>query len=888
MRPTTSDAAETLLKGLTEPQREAVTHQAGPLLVLAGAGSGKTRTITRRIAYLVAAGGVAPGNILAVTFTNKAAGEMSRRTMQLLTAICPRYASAATVSTFHSLGARLLREFAPQLGAPAVPNILDTADQLKVVKQAVEKVGLSAEHFPPPRVLHTISGAKNRLQQPEAFAASAEGRRDYFHVQVGRIYGAYEELLRAAKAVDFDDLLLKTALLLRDHAAIREQLQDRYHHLLIDEYQDTNHAQFVIAHMLALGHGNICATGDPDQSIYAWRGANLSNILDFEKYFPNAKVVRLEQNYRSTKTILRAASGLISHNRMRKRKALWTDNPAGARITLFRAADEHQEAAEIVRRLRDFHDRHAVAWDQMAVFYRVNSISRVLEDALMKAAVPYQIARGTEFYARKEVKDVLAYLKLLANPDDDLSCERILNVPARGVGETSTGRLAAFAAGQRISLLAACRRAAEVEGLTPKASHGCLKFAALIDALRRQFLEPAVRSGDPPPGPDPIDTAAEPTQDGTDFAATGSPSFGTGGNRTVSAQAGDPADPLFDPVLATASQEADPDAASTEVDMPPPPSAPWLRRAPVARILEAVIDGAGFIDKAAHIDEETLQRQSNIQELINVAAEFDRQNPAATLADYLQQVALVSDVDRLRDQSGAVTLMTLHAAKGLEFPVVAIAAVEEGLLPHSRVTNSDNGPRDIEEERRLLFVGMTRAMQHLLLSYSCYRMVMGRSEGRVGSSFLEEIPKDCLEPVDLMELERPAGSPGYRDNAVYLPRAHRRREPSPTPPRRGSTGAGQERGAASRFRSANASWASRAAPPPTGVPAAEASIEPRTTGMRHSLRSGLLVRHPTFGLGRVAEIHPAGDKTRVMVDFQGRGRTTLVLPPAPLEPVDGE
>ena len=850
----TADNGDAILGDLTLAQRAAVTHVDGPLLVLAGAGSGKTRTITRRMAYL-AAQGIAPMNILAVTFTNKAAAEMRHRTLALLAGLSLRHGGAPTVSTFHSLCARLLREFSSAIGLPAAFGILDTADQLKLIKQALEKIGLSPENFAPARVLDKISGAKNRLQRVDAFAAAAAG---YFDTSVARVYRVYEELLGASQAVDFDDLLLKTALLLRDNAEVRNQLQGRFRYILIDEYQDTNHAQFVIAHMLAMEHENICATGDPDQSIYAWRGANLSNILEFEKFFPRAKVVLLEQNYRSTKTILQAASSLISHNRQRKHKDLWTENTIGSKVIHICSADEKQEAREIVRRLRDWHEREGISWDKMAVFYRVNAISRVLEEALMEAGLPYQIVRGTEFYARKEVKDVLAYLKLLVNPDDTLSFQRVINVPARGLGGTSVSRLADYAAHAGISLPAACRRAEEVPGLTKRAVEAFQQFAALIDSLRLLAIPPACAShADRPP--------------------SGSPEVNQGAIGT------NEFDPLYDPALAaeaTACTELSNFSADADENSPPGPashrdatgrsvsphagegSGGSRRFPPVAAIMEEVIHRAGFIreSKTRTMDEESLQRQSNIQELINVATEYDlsarhaqdgRQNPSGSLSDYLTQVALVSDVDRLGEKSGAVTLMTLHAAKGLEFPVVAIVAMEEGILPHERAIGFQGRPQDVEEERRLCFVGMTRAMQQLILSHSCYRMIMGRSEGRVASRFLKEIPDECVVRIDLLAQERLAGSPGYRDETIDQARPLRTKPASYRDSARRSIAAAEPASAPARFR------------------------------------KGSLVRHQKFGVGRIAELTPVGEKTRVVVEFQSAGRRSLFLEHARLEPVDG-
>jgi len=814
--------AESVLQGLTAPQRQAAETIDGPLLVLAGAGSGKTRTITRRVAYMIA-NGIPAWNILAITFTNKAAKEMKERIDHLLQG-AGRMGRGVIVATFHSLGARIVREYADVVGLPKTFTIFDSADQARLVKQALKDLSLSPDNFQPAAVLHAISGAKNKLQSPAAFTQAAGG---FFEKNVGRVYTRYEALLRENKAVDFDDLLLKTALILRDNADARAALQERHQYILIDEYQDTNHAQFVIAHMLAMNHKNICATGDPDQSIYGWRGANLNNILEFEQFFPNAKVVLLEQNYRSTKVILQAASALIARNTKRKKKDLWTENEAGPRIVILQTNDEHQEAAEIVRRLKEHHDKQGLAWDKMAIFYRVNSLSRVLEDALMKAAVPYQIARGTEFYGRKEVKDVLAYLRVIANPDDSVSFGRIMNVPPRGLGDTSVTRLEAFAGERGISMLAACGLADQIEGLLPRASVACKKLAELFGQWRAAAM---------PAAPTVLeDGSLAPSQRDAVAPANDDPLY----------------DPAFDQVLAD-SEEYVPDmpdemAPPTVADAAPP--VPAATAAPVLEggirgLMERIVRESG-LDAAAKKDEDAdHERSANIAELITVAAEFDTQNPGGTLQSYLEQVTLISDVDKLQDSGGAVTLMTLHAAKGLEFPFVAVVGMEDGLIPHARAIGFATSPDELEEERRLAFVGITRAMKHLILSYARYRMIRGQTERTIASQFFQEMPDECFEEIDLTAQEEGLGSVGYRDEASYARRAQQTRAAA-VPERTADTATGAE------------------------------------------YRAGMLVRHPQFGMGRIADVTPAGAMTRVVVQFQGgAGRKTLILQYARLERVD--
>jgi DNA helicase-2/ATP-dependent DNA helicase PcrA len=641
-----------LLSDLNEPQRQAVTHVDGPLLVLAGAGSGKTRVITRRVAHLIQHG-VAPWNILAITFTNKAAGEMRERIEQLH---APR---GATVCTFHALCARLLREFAAEAGLSQNYSIYDRDDQLKLVKGAMGRLDLQTANLTPARVLGSISNAKSEMKTADEYAAEAG---DYYTRAVGPIYKAYQQALGANNALDFDDLLLRVAFLLRDRPDVRELLAGRYRYILIDEYQDTNRAQYILAHGVALEHENICATGDPDQSIYAWRGADINNILDFEKDYPNATVVRLEENYRSSAPILATASRLIAHNRRRKDKKLWTRREGGEPVRVVICDDEHAEARQVVAAIQE-HVKNGGSYSEAAIFYRVNSLSRLLEEQLLRAGVPYAIARGVEFYNRKEIKDVLAYLKLLANPSDDLSCLRIINTPTRGIGNTTVSRLGSYAADADISLLEACRRVTAIDKIGNAATTKVAKFAEMIDGLARN------------------------------------------------------------------------------VDRP------------VRETMEDVVKTTGLEDQLRDRDEEDAQAYANVEELISTAAEFDQSAPEPSLAEYLHQISLVSDVDRLEGSGGAVTLMTLHAAKGLEFPVVFMVGCEDGLLPFDRGGNQDTTwnreSPELEEERRLAFVGMTRAMNRLTLSCARRRMIRGITKPMAASMFIGEIGSEDVEVQDV-------------------------------------------------------------------------------------------------------------------------------------------
>ncbi len=830
-----------ILADLTPEQIEAVTHVDGPLLVLAGAGSGKTRTITRRVAYLVSVG-ISPFNILAVTFTNKAAGEMRERIGELLTFLPGRQRAGVTVATFHSLCAKLLREYASFAGLEPNFNIMDSSDQNKMAKLALERAGISAELLPPARLLSAISKSKNRLQQAEQFAAH---NTDFASRNIARAFAAYEQLMKENKAVDFDDLLLRMAMLLRDNLEIRERLQDRFQYILIDEYQDTNHAQFVICHMLALKHQNICATGDPDQSIYGWRGANLGNILDFEQHFPNAKVVRLEQNYRSTKTILKAASALITNNVQRKNKSLWTNNEQGARIKVIFSADEREEARNVARQLREMFDQHNTRWDEMAVLYRINSLSRVLEDSLMEAAIPYQIVRGTEFYARKEVKDALAYLRLLINPSDRVSFERIINVPTRGIGAGSMDRLIFWAQEKGINLVEACARAQEIEGLTKKAANAARVFAHHMELCRSEYLHllkpsaalPGEKSSDGGPADavaGHVDEADLPVPDFADDVRT---------DRLFSSNT---ADGEFNSHQSSGDESHDAagviDEAVMELDAS---AAPNKSLRGVAALMDRMLRIFKLIDHDKR-DAEEVERINNLLELINVAAEFTTQNPNGTLSEYLEQVTLVSDVDKLKDERGSVTLMTLHAAKGLEFPLVIMIGLEEGTLPMSRSFGKSNrDDADMEEERRLAFVGMTRAKKRLILTGALSRMTRGFGEGRTPSRFVSELPKDCIEMFDAFRQARPAGSPGYRDNVQYYPKR------------------------------------------PQGLPMDKKPSGDVATASNDKFRRGMLVRHPLFGVGRVEDYFENGDNSRAVIDFRKVGRKTLVLAFAKLELLDG-
>jgi len=669
---------QTLLADLTDDQRRAVTCAHGPLLVIAGAGSGKTRVITRRIAYLMTLGVPGP-SIVAIAFTNKAAGEMKSRVSSLLGR--PLYDFGQLhqrwplICTFHSLCLRILRHYARQIDLPPNFTVYDADDQQRLLKQAVAVAEVDPSQFPPSRMQQIISAAKNSLQSPEGFAAAA---RQWPATAHARVYQHYQRLLRQNNALDFDDLLWRTAETFRAYPDILRELQERFEYLLIDEYQDTNHAQYVVAHALAQAHRNICVVGDPDQSIYAWRGADIRNILDFEKDYPDATVVRLEQNYRSTQNILDIASAVIANNRHRKHKRLWTDKGPGEPARLFICDNAEAEAHAIVAEFQRL-AAQGFTWNQMAIFYRINALSRLIEDALRTAKVPYRVARGVDFYHRAEIKDALAYLRVIANPSDELSLGRIINVPPRGLGAGSIRLVQAHAVAHGLSFWDALLRVDEIDGMRPQAKKAIHNFTRMVRRWR------TLAGRDAPVAPDEMPGSA-----------------------------------------------AAPEGEAAQPHM-------GLRA-----LLEHVVVSSGLEKHLKAVGGEEKSELANVAELISFAAQFEQERQSASLDDFLAQISLVSDVDTLAETGGAVTLLTLHAAKGLEFPVVAMIGMEEGCLPHSRVQTR---PDDVEEERRLCFVGLTRAQQLLILSMARRRMIRGQQEILRPSRFLQEMPAELVQRV---------------------------------------------------------------------------------------------------------------------------------------------
>ncbi len=731
-----------LLQNVTDKQREAITHIEGPLLVVAGAGSGKTRVITRRIGYLMSQG-VNPYNILAITFTNKASNEMVDRVKQFSSH------KGLWVSTFHKMCSRILRSSIERLGYSRDFTIYDTTDQLSRIKAIMAELQLDTAHWKPRTVASSISNAKNKLTGPEAFASAAAG---YYNQNVAKIYTKYEALLKANNALDFDDLLIKTVELFKKHPDVLEMYQDKFRFILVDEYQDTNYTQYTITRLLAGKYRNICVTGDPDQSIYGWRGADIKNIMDFEKDYPDAKVVLLEQNYRSTKHILHAASSVIQQNKYRKPKNIWTENMLGEKLKVISCEDEHGEAEEIAKLIKGLAGR-GIKYSDTALFYRTNAQSRVLEIYLRNHGIPYTIIGGVEFYQRKEVKDILSYLRLCINPHDAVALERIINTPTRGIGNTTVKKLEDWAAAQSTSLLDAIRNVDAIPDIKGKAALLVKGFSELAANIQR------------------------------------------------------------------------------------------LPKSPVENIVRRVIEETKYIEFLRESDEkESKDRIANVEELVNAAHEYDENYYEGALQGFLEEVALVSDADELEDDVDAVTLMTLHTAKGLEFPVVFMTGMEDGLLPHSESKDVDE---DIEEERRLCYVGITRAMKELFLTHARRRTRYGQMNPCVASRFLDEIPDEIIDRID-------------KTNRTYA---------------FNTFNAGNK---SSHDALINFDFNDRDTPDFTSPPAEDNFA---------SFSSGEVVRHPVFGIGRILEVSGRKEKASVRVDFNVGGTKHLMLAYAKLEKI---
>ena len=753
----TATAVDTLLDGLNPQQRAAVVHEGGPLLIVAGAGSGKTRVLTHRIAYLLAERGVAPGEILAITFTNKAAGEMAARAA----ALTGSRARAMWLLTFHSACVRILRREATRFGYPSSFSIYDQADSQRLMALVCRELDLDAKYHPPKAMANQVSSLKNELVDFETLAARATG---YRQKALAEAYGEYQRRLVAAGAMDFDDLIMVTVNLLQAFPDVAAAYRRKFRHVLVDEYQDTNHAQYVLVRELAGRAGDavpggavppggliaagpdgepvppaeLVVVGDADQSIYAFRGATIRNIEEFERDFAGARVILLEQNYRSTQNILAAANAVVSRNPGRVPKNLWSDAGDGPPITGYVADSEHDEAAFVAEEVDRLADAGEASPGQVAVFYRTNAQSRVFEEVFIRAGLPYKVVGGVRFYERREIRDLLGYLRLVANPGDEVSLRRVLNVPKRGIGDRAQEYVAAFAARQKISFAVALARPQDVPGLATRSVRAIEAFNELINGLR------AMSAG------------------------------------------------------------------------------------PVGDLAEAVLDRTGYVAELRESsDLQDESRIENLTELVSVAREFDSRNPDGTLIEFLEQVSLVADADQIPDgenHGGLVTLMTLHTAKGLEFPVVFLTGLEENVFPHER---SSGDERELAEERRLAYVGITRAQQRLYLTRAVSRAWFGRPAYHKQSRFLSEVPEELID--------------WRRDAAAAAPPASERLARRP------------------------------------GVQALGNRPVP-------SLAPGDHVNHDSYGLGRVLSVEGRGDDPEAKIDFGGDyGIKHLVLRYAPIE-----
>ncbi len=741
---------DALLAGLNPQQQKAVIHEGAPLLVVAGAGSGKTRVLTRRISYLMAARGVRPYEILAITFTNKAAGEMKDRVTDLVGPI----AKSMWVSTFHSACVRLLRQEIERLGYSSTFSIYDSADSQKLISRVMETLNLDAKRYPPRQFQTLISNAKNELQTPYQYLSAAQNQ---FETIVADVYTMYEKRLQQANALDFDDLIMKTVQVLQQFPETKARFRSRFRHVLVDEYQDTNHAQYMLVKELTGTEGDgfplaeLCVVGDADQSIYGFRGATIRNILQFEVDYPNAATVLLEQNYRSTQNILNAANAVITQNESRKEKNLWSDAGSGAPLIGYVAESEYDEAEFVKSEIRSLQDMGHSNPGDTAVFYRTNAQSRIFEEIFMRAAIPYKVVGGLRFYERKEVKDLLAYLRVLANPNDEVSLRRVINFPKRGIGDRALEEVEIFSQAQGISFWHALLRVSEATAVPNKAAQSIGQFTSMLTALA---------------------------------------------------------------VLVEAKTK---------------PSV----------IIEAVLEQSGLLTELeASTDPQDEVRVENLKELVSASMEYEErpfeelgEDEEISLSGFLEKVSLVADADEIpdgADHGGVVTLMTLHTAKGLEFPTVFLTGMEDGIFPHARTLDD---PKEIEEERRLAYVGLTRAEKRLYISRAEYRLTFGTPKYNPGSRFLDEIPSELIEWKDETRSKSSSGTSGIRRSRVAT------------------------------------------------------TAPPRATGKKSSamvLAVGQRVSHDTFGLGTVVALAGEGDKSEATINFGQFGDKRLLLRYAPV------
>lgn len=727
------------LANLNEMQRAAVEKTEGPLLILAGAGSGKTRVLTHRIAHLIENLGVYPGNILAITFTNKAAKEMKDRVEDLLGRTTDIW-----VSTFHSACVRILRRDIEKLGYTRDFIIYDASDQQTLIKDCLKELNMNEDLYPVSMVQGKIGSAKDRLLSPQKWMQEHMG--DFQMAAIGQIYALYQKKLKSSNALDFDDLIFKTVELFMGYPEVLQYYQNKFRYIMVDEYQDTNQAQYKLVSLLAKKHQNLCVVGDDDQSIYSWRGADIRNILSFEDDFPNALVIKLEQNYRSTRKILEAANCVIQNNVGRKKKILWTSNREGDLIRYYRAMNEHDEARFIVEQIQSMAEREGRNYREFAVLYRTNAQSRVIEETLLKANIPYRIFGGLKFYARKEIKDIVAYLRLIQNPADDISIKRVINVPKRGIGDKTMERIGEHAGKTGKSLFQALLELDEIHDFSKKVQRGIEDFVSLIDG----YYEQKDQMG-------------------------------------------------------------------------------------VVELITRVLEDSGYMDELQKEDTlEARTRIENLQEFISVAMEFERNSEVNSLEEFLVNISLMSDVDDMDGEENAVVLMTLHSAKGLEFPVVFLAGMEEGIFPISRALHDEGA---LEEERRLCYVGITRARECLFITHAMIRTLYGRTNYNPMSRFIQEIADDLMD-MDRKELERKE-----KETLAPAPGIYRGVSMGDRPKPKQHTGDGE-------------------------------------------FKPGSKVKHDKFGIGTVITVKGSGEKAELTIAFDRAGIKRLVLGYAPVQLID--
>lgn len=799
-----------LLESLNPQQKEAVLTTEGPVLILAGAGSGKTRVITVRIAYLISEKGVAPHNILAVTFTNKAAGEMRSRVNKLLEGQGLR--SSPLISTFHSLCVRILRQDIEALdeGYTKSFTIYDTDDSLKVIKGAIKDIGMDDKTLPPRQVLNAISSTKNRGEDVEMYASRVE-YTDEKRAAIVKVFTMYEDRLARANALDFDDLMIKTVRLLKSSREVRDKYNDRFKYILIDEYQDTNALQFALVNYLTEKQQNICVVGDDAQSIYGFRQADIRNILEFEQHFLDAKTILLEQNYRSTQTILDAAHSIIENNVRQKKKKLWTSNPGGDRILYFQAYNGDEEARFVAAKIEDHRRRNRQ--DKVAILYRTNAQSRVFEEALRRARIDYNIVGGFSFYERAEVKDVIAYLKLALNPFDDIALLRVINTPARGLGKTSLDELQLRSKERRVSIweticLVTDRMNGETISITPRALESLRNFKYVVERLQLKAGEAA------------------------------------------------PSDK------------------------------------PVSEVVIAAIEDTGYANALrTENSDESAARLENLEELVNAAAEYDRDE--GSIRDFIDHAALTSDTDKL-DSNAAVTMMTVHSAKGLEFPVIFLVGLEDGIFPHSR---SVNDPNELEEERRLAYVAITRAEKQLYISHSMRRRVYGEEMAAEPSQFLNELPFELIDDLSRGSSWLSFAKSGTAQSNKYAASALRGETVREKPKNLYTGKTYNSADAVAEFfknKQGGGGGATSSAPRgddrpqfkrPTGFDKlkAAASKTPPKVADPNAITPGAHVRHPKYGKGLVLRREGTGDNAKLTVSFPGFGQKKLIEKYANLE-----